>query len=676
MTTLNLTQADAVLLVSTEHGGQVGLTHAGRDVLTRGAPLTLVIDGVPISRWTGSVDVHEDASGVTLTGKVTTGVEAALRIRPIGNLGAFEFRVTLKAIGGVPARIARADSFAADLAGGDWRGLSYTSKWGEEFEPDPFVLTGPVELEVRTGRSALGRDPWLGLEAPNGHALVVTPSWSGNWHIGIEAGPSGYRIASGISPWKFYHDLAPGTSFEAPAVLIAAGASQDLASLALTRGVASLIPRSAASEAIPVEWNHWWPYEDKEIDEATFLANVEIGAALGFEVSTLDAGWFGVSDSDTFWWDIRGDFAEENRARFPRGLQVLADETRVRGQKFGIWMEIEAVGLKARLRRERPEIMARRDDDPPEAPLDAGEPGFLGYVCLGSDAGRDHVAKGLEALHDKTRFEWIKVDFNLDPKAGCTCPDHDHGAGDGLYAHYRGLYALLDEFRHKHPDVIVEACASGGLRLDTGLVQHVHCAFLSDPDWPTHHFEVLHGVSRMLPAASVLHWPFSEWRTNNPNQTFRVTDPELTDDRFDAVVRGGFPHRFGLSWRLPSLTVHQQDRLKRHIRLYKDVVRAFVRAGDLQRLTGTPLRSGGGERAPGFQLSLNDRHLLFGFALPGADASFSLKPVGLLPDRMYRLTNLSFEASGEVPARLGWEWLSGGIGDIETPSYIGVLEPV
>lgn len=229
-------------------------------------------------------------------------------------------------------------------------------------------------------------------------------------------------------------------------MLVAVGTDLEEAAVALTRAVGATLPRWGASEAIPLEWNHWWPYEDKDITEAIFLENASVATELGFEVSTLDAGWFGAADADTFWWDIRGDFSEENLARFPHGIAGSADEVRKRGQKFGIWMEIEAVGLKAKVRIERSEIMARRDDDPPETPLDPDDPGFLGYVCLGSEAGRAHVRQLLETLVAKTRCEWIKIDFNLDPKAGRSCIDHNHGAGDGLYAHYRVSIGSMTSF--------------------------------------------------------------------------------------------------------------------------------------------------------------------------------------------------------------------------------------
>jgi hypothetical protein len=47
--------------------------------------------------------------------------------------------------------------------------------------------------------------------------------------------------------------------------------------------------------------------------------------------------------------------------------------------------------------------------------------------------------------------------------------------------------------------------------LDAKLLPHVHFAFLFDPDWAKHHLQVVHGKSRLLPPAAMLHRPKSEW---------------------------------------------------------------------------------------------------------------------------------------------------------------------
>jgi len=682
MTITRLAVGAATLSFEDTEGGRLSLSLDGRELLQGSAALHVVADG---TRYEGWIAPQAELRGGALVvdGEIGSGVAAQLAIStPSAGDATFEFALTLSNRGYKPVRISEADAFAGRLVAGAWQGLSFTSKWGEEFEPAPFTVEGEREIDCRSGRSSLGHNPFLSLSSSLG-ALALAPVWSGNWHIKLSPSAGGVDVRAGISPWRFWADLAPGQVFEAPSVLVAVGTDLDAATLALTRAVGATLPRSAVSEEVPLEWNHWWPYEDKEINEEVFLANAALATELGFKVSPLDAGWFGAADTDTFWWDIRGDFGKENRARFPHGIAALADAVRGRGQRFGIWMEIEAVGLKADVRREHPELMARRDDDPPEAPLEADDPGFLGYVCLGSEAGRAHVRNLLDTLVAKTKCEWIKVDFNLDPEAGCSCVEHGHGAGDGLYAHYRGLYAIFDEFRAKHPEVLLEACASGGLRVDAGIARHVHCMFLSDPDWVPHHLALVHGTSHLLPPAAMLHWPMSEWRGKHPQQTLHLTDPALTPEVFDAILRSGFMHRFGLSWRLPNLPARWRERLKAHLVLYRENVVPLLRRGDLLRLSDAPRRQGGGETQPKFQLSHDDRHLLLGFSLGPFGATYGLAgdpdlvivPRALVPDRRYRLRELVADGAGEAIVRSGAEWMAQGLRSPSAWSYAGMLEP-
>src|SRR5690606_26058948 len=116
----------------------------------------------------------------------------------VADRAAFEFALTLRNIGGKPVRVSTADAFAGVLAPTAWQGLSFTSKWGEEFEPEHFALDTAREIEIRTGRSSLGQSPWLGASSELGD-VVVAPVWSGNWHIGIAPEAAGVRLQAGLS---------------------------------------------------------------------------------------------------------------------------------------------------------------------------------------------------------------------------------------------------------------------------------------------------------------------------------------------------------------------------------------------------------------------------------------------------------------------------------------------
>ncbi|MFD1714926.1 alpha-galactosidase [Amnibacterium flavum] len=576
-------------------------------------------------------------SGVGPSDDLPDGVSADWWAEPRGtDGGVWEFRLRLFNVSDETVTVTHADAFTAELEPGRWRSLHFESAWGGEFEPVVEALEGALALRTSAGRSSLGIHPWLGLER-DGAAVVITVAWSGNWHIDVD-GLGG--VTAGISPADFAVALAPGESFEAPAVLVSVATDIESAGLLLVSAVgADMIPRSQWSERMPTEWNHWWPYEDVDIDQAVFLAESLRAVDAGLEVATLDAGWFGRPEASSDWQLERGDWDQVNSARFPSGLPALADAVRASGAEFGIWMEAEAVGAGSRLRREHPELLALRrapaGHQPTGVGLDPDDPTFLGYVCLGSAESRRFVADALDRAVSSTGATWLKLDFNVDPGSGCDRTDHGHGAGDGLLRHYQGLYRVLDEFREAHPEVILEACSSGGLRIDLGLAQHVHCLFLSDPDWTEHHLQVLWGASLMLPPAAMLHWSWSEWRGDNPDQA--VDFGAISASTFDAMLRAAMLQRFGVSMKLTGLRDDLFERLREHVAIYRDRLAPLVRAGRLRRLTAAPLRHGRGERAPRLQLELGTEHLLAAFQLDGQPVAGGLRFTALEPDARYRV---------------------------------------
>ena len=520
-----------------------------------------------------------------------------------------------------------------DLGPGEWTVHWFTSDWGDEFTPQEAPVNAPVHLGVTSGRSSKGMHPWACFVDADGAAVVVSPAWSGNWRIDAEPTEAGgVRVLAGISAWEFQRTVRPDHPFPAPTVYVAAADNRDDATAGLAAAVSRwVVPRTPD---VPLTWNHWWPYEDQEINAEVFLAEVAVARELGYELAVLDAGWFGGADEASDWWRIRGDWDEENTVRFPDGVAGLAEATRAAGVGFGIWCEIEALGLDARIAAAKPQIVARRDGDPEDTGLREGDPGWLGYVCLGSAAGRDHVLDVLDRLITRTGARWLKVDFNLDPGPGCSRTDHGHGAGDGLYEHYVGLYGVLDDLRARHPQLIVEDCSSGGLRLDLGLLAHVHCGFLSDPDWTEFHLQLLWGVSQMLPAASIYHFSESQWRGHHPRQHL---DPKtISAADYDASLRAVMLHRFALSQKLVELPASLRDRVRGHAEDYRlHVIPALREHGVIRPLTAQPRRDGAGERWPAFQLSAGDRHVVMALALDGAPAECRVRPRGLAPGTIY-----------------------------------------
>ncbi|MDO9591432.1 MAG: alpha-galactosidase [Microcella sp.] len=682
----------ALLRARSEDGGLVTVS-LGDSILSDAAPILVQVDGRVSSAWLEPTVGSETDQLVAIDGSLSglregASVHAAWSARRVAGQAVWECALTLRNDGEHPVTITRMDPLSLS-AGSTWRTHAFHSAWGDEFRPMRGHAGHHLVLESRSGRSSHGMIPWLGLErggetGPGAHAvpaaITVAPAYSGNWHIHAMAG--GF-VSAGISPWQFAVELAPGESVTAPSVVLTVAADLDAAAVALQRAVAAdWLPRTPFTDRLPVEWNHWWPYEDQEVTEQVIADNAAVAHELGIEIATVDAGWFGAADQTSNWQEQRGDWSSVNTARFPSGLEALGQSIRDAGVLPGMWIEAEAVGSHSLLRAANPDAMAHsvegRHHDPSyhlqTESLDDDDPTFLGYVCMGSSAGREHVLESMSTLITTTGARWIKLDFNIDPDAGCTRTDHGHGAGDGLLRHYEGLYAVLDEVRARHPDIMLESCSSGGLRIDLGLARHVHGFFLSDPDYTEHHLEVLWGVRNLLPPIGILHWSWSQWRGDYPPS--RLDWASLSADDFDTTLRAAMLHRFGVSLRLIELRPELFERLRVHVELFRRELAPFVRDGVLQPLTATPERGGFGERAPSIQLTHPDGRLIVGaFVLPGGARPEAVHPRGLAVEKRYRVTDV---ATGVATVATGAELAQHGItptGLDAVTSWLLLVEP-
>lgn len=558
--------------------------------------------------------------------------------------GLVEAWVTAECADG-PVDLTRVDSVVLELPDAGHELLRWTSGWGREFEPVRSTLTGREVVGSTAGRSSHGHHPYAVLVRPGGGVLALSVMWSGNWVLRFDGGDAvdgpGTVVSGGLHDEGFATTLTPGRAFESPHVVVCEGRdADDAAAQFATVGRRHWYPRNDTAARLPTEWNHWWSYEDRDVGEETFRRNVDIAQRIGLDICTLDAGWFGPADRTSHWFDYRGDWDLVNVDRFPSGIRALVDHTHAAGLLFGIWCEIEALGKLASLAQRRPDLPATRDGEP------------LGYVCFGNPAARDWAFETLDRLVNEYTADWIKLDFNVDPGLGCDRTDHGHGAGDGLYEHYRGYYATLDRFRSAHPDVVLENCSSGGLRVDLEMLRHTDLTFLSDPDWPEHGLQLLWGATAMLAPDRLLHWGYSEWRGDHPHQKLDLREPGLTPHQLAYYRRIAMLGATGCSFRLPGLPEWVERALTEHNEFYKNVVRPFVRHGLVRRLTGQPRRDGAGERWAAFQYSLpdDDRHLVFVFRLDGGKPTHTVVLKGLAPDETYDVRRID---GGGVEARPG-----------------------
>ncbi len=229
--------------------------------------------------------------------------------------------------------------------------------------------------------------------------------------------------------------------------------------------------------------------------------------------------------------------------------------------------------------------------------------------------------------------DWFKIDFNLDPGYGCNRTDHGHDAGDGLYEHYSGLYRLMDAVRAKYPQVILEACSSGGLRIDHELLHHFDLTFLSDSDETAKKMGFYHHNLAILPPEACLHWAWSETKAGDnrarPFPAFTPWDPRFTPWQIDTHIRIGMLGAFGISHRLHLFDEKLKKVFTNHINFYKNTVREFIRNGIVYRLAPTEFVQDIELYAVQYSLKEQRRFLAFVFAKEEQQVVVKLKDLCL-----------------------------------------------
>jgi alpha-galactosidase len=276
--------------------------------------------------------------------------------------------------------------------------------------------------------------------------------------------------------------LASGESYVSPWVYGSFGVGLDAAA---ARYHGFLRDRSRSSRRPrPVTLNVWEAvYFDQDFDTLAELATRAAG--LGVERFVLDDGWFLGRVDDTAGL---GDWTPDPLA-WPDGLAPLAEHVRGLGMEFGLWVEPEMINEDSDLARTHPDwILQARAELPPrfrhQQVLDLTNPKAFAHIL--------DVLDGLVTDHSVTYLKW---DHNRD------LIDAGHTATGAPAVHDQTLavYDLIDQLRQRHPGLEIESCASGGGRVDLGILERTDRVHTSDNHDPLDRSRMLRWTGLLVP---------------------------------------------------------------------------------------------------------------------------------------------------------------------------------
>jgi alpha-galactosidase len=526
--------------------------------------------------------------------------------------------------------------------------VTFDGRWCRELHPHRRDwTTGTVVAENRRGRTSHDHLPlvWAGTPGfgeQHGEVWGAHLAWSGNAVVRAEAlaadGRRHLQLGALVHPGEVV--LAPGDTHRTPWVVATHGADGlTSASQRLHRFVRArpVHPRTVR----PVVVNTWEAvYFDH--DPVRLRALAERAAAVGAERFVLDDGWFGARRHDRAGL---GDWTVSPEAH-PDGLGPLIDHVRRLGMTFGIWVEPEMVNPDSELFRAHPEWVLAT----------AGHPTPTGRHQLVVDLARPdafaHVLGRLDDMLTAHEIAFVKWDMNR---------DHVHGSGAdgraGSRAQTLAVYRLVDELRARHPGVEFESCASGGGRIDLGILARAERVWTSDCNDPLERQVIQRWATTLLPPELLgahIGPPRAHTTARHTSLAFRA-------------ATALFGH-LGIEWDLLGCDDRELADLAAVVALHKRL-RPLLHGGDVVRID----RPDHATSAHGVLSADRTRAVI---ALVQLTTAPSLVPAplripGLDPDRRYRVTHLALPGERTGPAAGVPSWLTDGI--IATGRHLAVV---
>ncbi|HQE29559.1 MAG TPA: alpha-galactosidase, partial [Phycisphaerae bacterium] len=323
-----------------------------------------------------------------------------------------------------------------------------------DYQPLVSVLSSGTSKRISAagGRPTNTDLPYFNVIWP-GDGLIAVVGWPGQWAATFERDyTQSLRIRAGQE--LTHLKLLPGEEIRTPLVVLQFHKGERLRSQNVWRRwmLAHNYPRPGGKLPgvhLAACSSHQYA-EMINADTASQIMFIDryLAEGLPLDYWWMDAGWY----INTSGWPNTGTW-EVDQKRFPGGLRPICDHAHTKGVRTIVWFEPERVTPGTWLYENHPEWLLGKD----------GEQKLLN---LGDARARQWLTDHVDRLLREEGIDLYRQDHNFDPLAYWRANDEPDRAGITEIRHVEGYLAYWDELRRRHPNLLIDSCASGGRRND------------------------------------------------------------------------------------------------------------------------------------------------------------------------------------------------------------------
>lgn len=477
----------------------------------------------------------------------------------------------------------------------------------------------------------------------NGRVIGASLAWSGNYLMKIIADNSRINVIAGINEEVSHYILEPKETFVTPELAMTySSEGKGGVSRAFHRW-ARAYKLNQGNKERDILLNSWEGVYFNVNQEGMDQMMKDM-SAMGGELFVMDDGWFGDKYPRNDDKTSLGDWTV-CKEKLPEGIGGLLASAKKHNIKFGIWIEPEMANTKSELFEKHPDWVLSQDN----RPLTTGRGGSQVVLDLTNPEVQNFVFGVVDKLMTEyPEIAYIKWDANaaLMNYGSHYLPSQKQSH---IYIEYhRGMNKVLERIRAKYPNLVIQACASGGGRVNYGFLPYFNEFWTSDDTDALQRIYMQWGVSNFYPSIAMA----SHVSANRNHQTGRVLPLKY---RFDVAMSA----RLGMEIQPKDMTDADKAFAGRAIAAYKKI-RPVVQFGDLYRLVSPYDKKGIASLM--YATSEKDKAVLFVYKtehflnqlMPDVVLS------GLDENKTYRITDLTPE-NEQKPSALNGKVISGKI---------------
>lgn len=376
-----------------------------------------------------------------------------------------------------PIKIRSMMSMQLDLPKGNYTMLTFDGAWSRErYKHEHELSSGICEIGSITGFSSNRHNPFFAVKRDEctqetGECYGFNLVYSGNHIARAETGTHGIlRIQNGINPFEFEWLVKKNDYFDTPESVLTFS-SEGL------NGMSRNMHEFVKEHIVRGYWKHRerpilvnnWEATYFNFDEKKILSIAAAAKDIGAEMFVLDDGWFGKRNNDRAGL---GDWTV-NKKKIPDGIDGLSRKINEIGLKFGLWVEPEMVNPDSQLYKLHPDWAVTTDKYEPSQSRNQ----FV--LDLTRDDVCEYIINTMTDVFRSGNIEYIKWDCN---RHFSDVFSRRKGARSGEFFHRYiiGLYKIWDTLTQRFPQILFEACSSGGNRFDLATFCYMPQCWTSD----------------------------------------------------------------------------------------------------------------------------------------------------------------------------------------------------